>query len=284
MFWQQVVNGLVSGSAYALVALGYALIYGVLGLINLAQGELFMAGAFGLWIGATLLHLSWPGAVLLGMLLAGLISLSMEKFVFRPLSEKNPLIPMLAAIGLSIFLQTSALLFFGPETKPFPFLLPQKIFQLGFIKLSALQGIVICSALLMVFFLWWYLNFSKWGKGLQAVSMDKEAALIIGITPNFCVSQAFLLSGLLSGLGGILMAAYYNATYPYMGILPGLKGFCAAVLGGTGSVFGAVVGGLILGIAENLGAAYISSGFKDGFAFTILILILLIRPKGILGK
>lgn len=284
MFWQQIVNGIVSGSAYALVALGYALIYGVLGLINLAQGELFMAGAFGLIVGAIFLNLSWPVALLLGMLLAGFIALGMEKLVFRPLMHRHPLIPMLAAIGLSILLQALSLLIFGPDTKPFPYSIPPKIFNLGFIKLSTLQILIIASAVFIVCFLWWYLNYSKWGKALQAVSMDREAALIVGISPNFCVAQAFFLSGILSGLGGILMAAYYNSTYPYMGVLPGLKGFCAAVLGGTGSVFGAVLGGIILGIAENLGAAYLFSGFKDGFAFAILILILLLRPKGILGK
>ncbi|MDQ7031311.1 MAG: branched-chain amino acid ABC transporter permease [Desulfonauticus sp.] len=284
MFGQQIINGLISGSSYALVALGYTLIYGVLGLINLAQGELYMAGAFGLWIGATILKLPLIGAIVTGLLTAGLVGLGMEKFVFRPLENRHPLIPMLAAIGLSIALQSFALLLFGPEEKPFPFTIDNTIYTILELKISTVQILIILSSILILIFLFWYLKYSKWGKALLAVSMDREAAIIIGIEPHFCTSQAFFISGVLSGIAGILMAIYYNTTYPYMGVLPGLKGFCAAVLGGAGSIMGAILGGIILGIAENLGAAYISSGFKDGFAFAILIFILLVKPQGIFGK
>ncbi|MDD2219328.1 MAG: branched-chain amino acid ABC transporter permease [Desulfoplanes sp.] len=284
MLTQQLINGLVSGSAYALVALGYTLIYGVLGLINLAQGELYMAGAFGLWAGMALLKLPFLGAVLFGLLTAGIVGLAMERLVFRPLQNRHPLIPMLAAIGLSIMLQALALLFFGPETKPFPLELPPSHFTMGSIRISWIQILLMGGSVIVMVGLIWFVRYSKNGKALQAVAQDPEAARVVGIKPEFCISMAFFASALMSGAAGMMMAAYYNATYPYMGVLPGLKGFCAAVLGGAGSIPGAIIGGLLLGLAENLGAAYISSGFKDAFAFGILILILLVRPSGILGK
>jgi branched-chain amino acid transport system permease protein len=284
MLTQQIVNGLVSGSAYALVALGYTLIYGVLGLINLAQGELYMAGAFGLWAGMVWLGLPFPVAVLFGLLLTGIVGLSMDRFVFRPLRHRHPLIPMLAAIGLSIMLQSLALLCFGPETKPFALELPPAHLSLGPVRISLIQLMLMGSALVVMMGLIWFVHFSKNGKALQAVALSSEAARIVGIKPDACIGMAFFASALMSGAAGMMMAAYYNATYPYMGVLPGLKGFCAAVLGGAGSIPGAILGGLLLGLAENLGAAYVASGFKDAFAFGILILILLVRPSGILGR
>ncbi len=284
MLTQQLVNGLVAGSAYSLVALGYALIYGVLGLINLAQGELYMIGAFGLWAAITLLGLSLPAAVLIGLMLAGVAGLLMERLVFRPLRGRHPLIPMLAAVGLSIVLQSTALLVFGPETKPFPLDMDPHVWDTGFLRISSLQIMLILSAIVLMFSLLWFVKHSRPGKALEAVSMDQEAARAVGINTNASVANAFFLGAVLSGAGGMMMAAYYNATFPYMGVLPGLKGFCAAVLGGAGSVTGAIIGGLLLGIAENLGAAYISSGFKDGFAFALLIIILLFKPTGILGR
>ncbi|ACV68424.1 branched-chain amino acid ABC transporter permease [Desulfohalobium retbaense] len=284
MIWQQIVNGIVAGSAYALVALGYSLIYGVLGLINLAQGEIYMAGAFGLWIAAAVLGLPLPLAVLFGLLFSAVVGLSMERVVFRPLTGRHPLIPLLAAIGLSIFLQSVALLAFGPETRPFPLEFEPQLWNLGPVTLSTLQLLLVTTALALMGGLFWYVHASRHGQALQAVAMDREAARLVGIKPHQCVAQAFGIGGMLSGAAGMMMAAYYNATYPYMGVLPGLKGFCAAVLGGAGSIPGAILGGLILGLSENLGAAYIHSGFKDGYAFAILIAILLLRPQGLLGK
>ena len=283
MLLQQILNGLVSGSAYALIALGYALIYGVLGLINLAQGELYMAGAFGLWMGMVWLGLPLPGAILIGLALAGFVGLGMERLVFRPLRNRHPLIPMLAAIGLSIVLQAAALLIFGPNTKPFPISLNPKIWNLGLVRISSLQIMLFTSAIILMAALLWFVKYSKMGKALQAVAMDAEAARIVGVRPETIIALAFVVGGMLSGAAGMMMGAYYNATYPYMGVLTGLKGFCAAVLGGAGSIPGAIVGGLLLGLAENLGSAYISSGFKDAFAFALLIFILLVRPSGLLG-
>jgi branched-chain amino acid transport system permease protein len=284
MVWQQVLNGIVAGSAYALVALGYSLIYGVLGLINLAQGEIYMSGAFGLWIAAGLFGWPLPLAIAFGLALSACVGLGMERVVFRPLTGRHPLIPLLAAIGLSIFLQSLALLAFGPETRPFPFAYGPQLLSIGPITVSTLQLLLVATSLALMFGLFWYVNASRHGQALQAVAMDREAAQLVGIRPDHCVAQAFGIGGVLSGAAGMMMAAYYNAIYPYMGVLPGLKGFCAAVLGGAGSIPGAILGGLILGLSENLGAAYINSGFKDGYAFAILIAILLFRPQGLLGK
>ncbi|MFP4167850.1 MAG: branched-chain amino acid ABC transporter permease [Desulfonatronovibrionaceae bacterium] len=284
MLTQQLVNGLVSGSAYALVALGYALIYGVLGLINLAQGELYMIGAFGLWAAVSYLGLGLPGAVLAGLALAGAAGLLMERLVFRPLRGRHPLIPMLGAVGLSIVLQSAALLVFGPNTRSFPLAMESRVWDLGLFRITSLQIMLMASALILMLFLLWFVKHSRSGKALEAVSMDREAARMVGINTNTSVANAFFIGAVLSGAGGMMMAAYYNATFPYMGILPGLKGFCAAVLGGAGSITGAIIGGLLLGVAESLGAAYFSSGFKDGFAFALLILILLFKPTGLLGR
>lgn len=284
MFWQQLVNGLVTGSVYALVALGYALIYGVLGLINLAQGELYMAGAFALWMGITFLQLPLTLAIPFGLAIAVLAGLGMERIVFRPLKNRHPLIPLLAAIGLSIFLQSLALLLFGPNTKSFAVSISPHIWELGPVSVSSLQLTLMLTAIGLMLGLLWYVHRTRQGQALQAVAIDPEAAKLVGIKPDVCVAQAFAIGAMLSGAAGMMMAAYYNATYPYMGVLPGLKGFCAAVLGGAGSIAGAILGGILLGLSENLGAAYISSGFKDGFAFALLILILIFRPQGILGK
>jgi len=281
---QQLVNGLVVGSVYALVALGYTMIYGILGIINFAQGEIYMYGAFG-----AVLTLAATGelglSVLVGILTACFVGLLLERIAFRPLRGMHPLIPLISAIGASIFLSSMARLLFGTDDRSFPMEFhPVSYTVFGSAEITALQLIIIGVSFSLMVVLTLFVNMTKHGKAIMAVAMDSDAARLSGINVNNAYVITFVLGSALSGVAGILMAAYYNATSFSMGVLPGLKAFSAAILGGVGSIPGAIVGGLVLGIAENLGAAYISSNFKDAFAFIALVLVLIVRPRGIMGS
>ncbi len=284
MLIQQLVNGLVVGSVYALVALGYTMIYGILGIINFAQGEIFMYGAFG-----AVLTLAATGelglSVLVGIATACLVGVLLERIAFRPLRGMHPLIPLISAIGASIFLSSLARLLFGTDDRSFPMEFhPVSYIILGSAEITGLQLIIIGVSFSLMVVLSLFVNMTKHGKAIMAVAMDSDAARMSGINVNNAYVITFALGSALSGVAGILMAAYYNATSSSMGVLPGLKAFSAAILGGVGSIPGAIVGGLVLGIAENLGAAYISSNFKDAFAFIALVLVLVLRPRGIMGS
>jgi branched-chain amino acid transport system permease protein len=280
---QQLVNGLVVGSVYALVALGYTMIYGILGIINFAQGEIYMFGAFG-----AVLTLAATGelglAVLAGISSACVVGVILERFAFRPLRGTHPLIPLISAIGASIFLSSLALLLFGPEDRSFPLDFIPASHRVFGARITDLQLIIVGVSFGLMVILTLFVNLTKHGKAILAVAMDSDAARLSGISVNLTYVLTFLLGSALSGAAGILMAVYYNATSPTMGLLPGLKGFSAAILGGVGSIPGAIIGGLVLGVAENMGGAYISSSFKDAFAFIALVLVLIIRPRGILGS
>jgi branched-chain amino acid transport system permease protein len=281
---QQLVNGLVVGSVYALVALGYTMIYGILGIINFAQGEIYMYGAFG-----AVLTLAATGelglAVLAGVGTACLVGFLLERIAFRPLRGMHPLIPLISAIGASILLSSLARLLFGPDDRAFPIEFNPVTYTIfNAAEITGLQLIIIGVSFGLMVILSIFVNMTKHGKAIMAVAMDSDAARLSGINVNNAYVITFILGSALSGVAGILMAVYYNATSFSMGVLPGLKAFSAAILGGVGSIPGAIVGGLVLGIAENLGAAYISSNFKDAFAFIALVLVLIIRPRGIMGS
>lgn len=283
MLIQQLVNGLVAGSVYALIALGYTMIYGILGIINFAQGEIYMYGAFG-----AVLTFAATGdlslSIMAGVGLACLVGVLLERIAFRPLRGMHPLIPLISAIGASILLSSLARLLFGPSDRPFPKEFQPESYTFLDATISQMQLIIIAVSVGLMIILWLFVNMTKHGKAIVAVSMDSDAARLSGINVNRAYVTTFLLGSALSGVAGILMAVYYNATYPTMGLLPGLKAFSAAILGGVGSLPGAIIGGLVLGVAENLGAAYISSSFKDAFAFVALVLVLIIRPRGIMGS
>ncbi len=283
MFWQQALNGVVIGCVYTLVALGYTMVYGILGIINFAQGEIYMYGAYG-----AVITLGLTGnltlSVLVGISLSCVVGVLLERVAFKPLRGLNPLISLISAIGASIFLSSSARFIFGPDERPFPIHFASHMYNFLGVDISDMQLIIIGASLLLITLLYVIVNHTKNGRAMKAVAMDAEAAMLMGIDVDKTYMFTFLIGSALSGVAGILMAIYYNTTYPTMGTLPGLKAFSAAVLGGVGSIPGAVVGGLTLGVAENLGAAYISSGFKDAFAFLALVLVLVIRPSGIMGS
>jgi branched-chain amino acid transport system permease protein len=285
MFFQQLINGLTTGSVYALIALGYTMIYGILGLINFAQGEIYMCGAFVTVLLLATGKVNFFLAFGLGMAAAALLGVVLERVAFRPLRGCHPLVPLISAIGASIFLQSLALLLFGPNDRPFPIQFAFSTIKIAGLPVSTLQIAILVAALGLMGLLIIFVRYTTYGKAIMACALDRDTARLMGINVDRMVTLTFLVGSALSGAAGVMMAIYYNATYPRMGLLPGLKAFSAAILGGVGNIPGAILGGLLLGVAESLGAAYISSGFKDAIAFAILILVLLIRPQGILrGK
>jgi branched-chain amino acid transport system permease protein len=285
MFFQQLINGLTTGSVYALIALGYTMIYGILGLINFAQGEIYMCGAFVTVLLLATGEVNFYLAFALGMAAAALLGVVLERVAFRPLRGCHPLVPLISAIGASIFLQSLGLLLFGPSNRPFPIQFTFSSIKIAGLGVSTLQITILAVALAFMGLLIIFVRYTMYGKAIMACALDRDTARLMGINVDRMVSLTFLVGSALSGAAGVMMAVYYNATYPRMGLLPGLKAFSAAVLGGVGNVPGAILGGMLLGVAESLGAAYISSGFKDAIAFAILILVLLLRPQGILrGK
>ncbi len=285
MFFQQLINGLTTGAAYALIALGYTMIYGILGLINFAQGEIYMCGAFVAVLLLATGQANFITAFVAGMGAAALLGVVLERVAFRPLRGAHPLVPLISAIGASIFLQSLALLLFGPNNRPFPVQFEFHTVTVGEVVISALQGAILLAALILMAMLMLFVRYTRYGKAIVACALDRDTARLMGINVDRMVALTFLIGSALSGAAGIMMAIYYNATYPRMGLLPGLKAFSAAILGGVGNIPGAILGGLLLGVAESLGAGYLSSGYKDAIAFIILILVLLVRPQGILkGK
>jgi branched-chain amino acid transport system permease protein len=278
---QQLINGLVSGCVYALVALGYTMIFGILGIVNFAQGEIYMFGAFSAVVTLAATGSIWL-SVAAGIAVACIIGLLLERVAFRPLRGMHPLIPLISAIGASIFLSSLARLVFGPEDRSFPLEFHPQSHGFFGAQINDLQLIIIAVSIFLMALLTAFLNMTRHGKAIIAVAMDSDAARLSGINVNRAYELTFLMGSALSGAAGIMMAVYYNATSPNMGLLPGLKGFSAAILGGVGSIPGAIIGGLVLGIAENLGAAYISSSFKDAFAFIALVLVLVLLPRGIM--
>jgi branched-chain amino acid transport system permease protein len=282
MFLQQFFNGLTTGSVYALIALGYTMIYGILGLINFAQGEIYMFGAFVTVLLLATGRVNFILAFAAGMAAAAVLGVVLERLAFRPLRGSHPLVPLISAIGASIFLQSLALLLFGPNDRPFPIQFTFSSVNLAGVPVSTLQLAILAAALGFMGLLVAFVRYTRYGKAIVACALDRDTARLMGIKVDRMVALTFFIGSALSGAAGIMMAIYYNATYPRMGLLPGLKAFSAAILGGVGNIPGAILGGLLLGVAEGLGAAYVSSAYKDAIAFAILILVLLFRPQGIL--
>jgi branched-chain amino acid transport system permease protein len=287
MIIQQLINGLTLGSTYALVALGYTLIFGVLEIINMAHGEIFMFGAF---IGLlTVLHfkgsfvLALCGAVLVSLILG----LFLEYFALRPLRGKKGvthLSSLISTIGVSIFLENLAHKLFGPETQPFPIPFKNVTFGSGTIQVSLVQVIIFVISVVVMIILQVWLSKTKYGKALRATAENMQTASILGVNTKRIVTITVLLASALGGLAGILVGMGFNAVAPTMGISMGLKGLAIIILGGMGSVPGAMAGGLILGITEVLTVAYGGSAYRDAVAFGMIIVILLIRPQGIFGS
>ncbi|MBK5244921.1 MAG: branched-chain amino acid ABC transporter permease [Eubacteriaceae bacterium] len=284
LFLQQVINGLNVGSIYALIAIGYTMVYGIIKLINFAHGEIMMFGAYFAFIAATSFQMPVWAILLLVMTIMAIIGVAIEFVAYRPLRNAPRLSALITAIGVSLFLQNLALLIFKPEPKIMPKLFPEMTFSVGGIDISSTTLIIIGLSLVFMVLLDLYIRKTKQGRAMRAVSEDKDAAILMGVNVNRTISLTFALGSALGALGGILYSVAYIQIYPTMGVMPGLKAFIAAVLGGIGIVPGAMLGGFIIGMVETLTKAYLSTTWADAIVFGILIIVLLFKPTGILGK
>lgn len=284
MFMEQLSNGIALGSIYALTAIGFTMVYGIIRLINFAHGDIYMVGAFLTLTGVTLLNMPIIVAFFFGMIGSALLGILIAKFAYSPVFKAPRINLFLSAIGVAIFLENFAMLVWGPETQSFPNVINNKIYNFLGLRISTLQVIILGATIVLVGVLTYVVQYTKIGRAMRCVSQDMDVSRLMGINTNRIVYFTFALGSGLGAAAGTLVGMYYKAVYPMMGFVPGLKAFIAAVIGGIGSIPGAMLGGIIMGISESLGAAYISSGYRDAIAFVILIIILLLKPEGLLGK
>ncbi len=299
IFLQQIINGLVLGSIYALVALGYTMVYGILGLINFAHGEIVMIGAMiSLAVIQAMTGFALPGPVivLMGLLIAipacMLLGYGIERVAYRPLRHAPRLAPLITAIGVSIVLQNIAMIIWGRQYIAFPPLLPEDTYTIAGASITLLQIFIFLLATAIMAGLIFLVQKTRLGRTIRATAQNPEVAGLMGVNVNNVISSTFIIGSALAAVAGLMVSAYYGLAHYYMGFLLGLKAFSAAVLGGIGNLGGAMLGGLLLGVIESLGAGYIGpltggvlgSHYQDVFAFFVLILVLIFRPSGLLGE
>ena len=281
------INGLSLGSIYAIIALGYTMVYGIAKMLNFAHGDFIMVGCYVVFTIVSTLGFPPLTGVVISMIVCTIIGVVTEKIAYKPLRNAgSPLAVLITAIGVSYFLQNAALLIFGADTKAFSSVIKWDglTFADGQLKIQGVTIITILVSILILIALQTFINKTKSGQAMLAVSEDKGAALLMGINVNKTISLTFAIGSALAAIAGVLMCSAYPSLTPYTGAMPGIKAFVAAVLGGIGSIPGAMIGGLILGIIEILGKTYISSQLSDAIVFGILIVVLLVKPTGILGK
>lgn len=288
MFLQQLFNGITIGSVYILIAIGLTMVYGILELLHFAHGVVYMAGSFAALVTITYFHGSFFVAVLVAMIFSGFIGWFIEIFAYKPVRKANKITAVISGIGMAIVLENISRIIFGSQTRAFPNVnMPAKDYKIGMnITITNHQILIIIVALILVIALQLFLRKTKSGLAMRATSMDADAAGMMGINVNGIISLTFAIGSALAGIAGTLVGLYFNAVYPSMGSMPGMKAFAIVVLGGLGSIPGTIIGGLILGIVESLADGYLGNFIvgKDAFAFIILIVVLLIRPSGLFGK
>jgi len=298
-FIQQIINGLVLGSMYALVALGYTMVYGIINLINFAHGEILMVGAMISWTVVTALaDAGLPGWLLMliglacAIVVCAVLNYSVEKIAYRPLRNAPRLAPLITAMGMSLLLQVVAMIIWKPNPKPFPLLLPTTPFDLGGPVITVTQCLILGLTVAILAALMYLVNYTRLGRAMRATAENPRVAGLMGVKPDFIISTTFVIGAALAAVAGLMWAANYGTVQHTMGFMPGLKAFTAAVLGGIGNLAGAVVGGVLLGLIEAIGAGYLGdltggvlgSHYADIFAFIALILVLTLRPSGLLGE
>jgi branched-chain amino acid transport system permease protein len=294
MFIQQLINGLALGAVYALIALGYTMVYGILQLINFAHGEVYMLGAYlGIIVLGALTYLGLPAySLTLSLLITVLVSMAfcavygaaIERIAYRPLRNATKLAPLISAVGMSIILQNIVMLTQGKEYKNLPPMLPSEGFTLFNANVSPVQVFILSGSILIMIALHLFVQKTRLGKAMRATSQDRVMAGLVGININQVISITFMIGSALAAVAGVMVTLYYGVVHFFMGYLAGIKAFTAAVLGGIGSIPGAMLGGFMLGLIENFCASYISSVYKDAFAFLVLIITLILRPAGLLGQ
>jgi len=282
MLTEQVVNGIMLGAVYALIAIGYTLIFGVLGLLHLAHGEVFMVGAFvGLVVALKLP--SVIAAIAVAMIVTGLLGLAIEAIAFRPLRGAHHLAPLATTIGAGIILQETTRWYFGAEQRGYPPTLAVATWELGPLRVSSVNVMILGAAVVLMAAVQLFLNRTRPGRAIRATAEDPLVAGLLGVNVQTVILVTFFVGSALAGAAGVLVGVAYNSVHPFIGVQMGIKGLVVMLLGGLGNVVGAMVGGLLLGVLEVLGAAYLASSYRDAFAFGALMLILLARPEGLLG-
>ncbi|OGW37439.1 MAG: ABC transporter permease [Nitrospirae bacterium GWC2_56_14] len=294
MFTQQLINGLALGAVYALIALGYTMVYGILQLINFAHGEVYMLGAYlGIIVLGVLTYWGLTAySLVLSLLVTVIVSMAfcaaygavIERVAYRPLRNAATLTPLISAVGMSIVLQNFVMLAQGKEYKNMPPKLPTEGFNLLGANVSPVQIFILTASILMMVALQLFVAKTRLGKAMRATSQDRVMAGLVGININQVISTTFMIGSSLAAVAGVMVTLYYGVVHFSMGYSAGLKAFTAAVLGGIGSIPGAMLGGFMLGLIENFGASYLSSAYKDAFAFLVLIITLILRPSGLFGQ
>lgn len=284
MLAQLIVNGLIIGSIYSLVALGYTMVYGILRIVNFAHGDVMMFGSFLGLVFMKTFHLNFVVAFALSAACTALLGVIIERLAYRPLRKSERIATLISAMGVSIILSSSAQKIWGSGTHNYE--TPFKVISYEFmnITISNLQIIIFVTSVVLMVALYLFVNKTRLGIAMRATAISQKDASLMGININGIVTLTFAIGSVLAALAGILVSMYYDAVYPTMGYMFGLKAFTAAVLGGIGSIPGAMIGGLLLGVVENLGGTYISTQYQDIISFVILIVVLVLRPTGILGK
>ena len=298
---QQIINGLVLGSMYALIALGYTMVYGIIQLINFAHGEVLMIGAITSWSCIGMMQEAMPGApgwlvlllaTVIACAVAAALNFSIEKIAYKRLRNSPRLAPLITAIGMSLLLQTVAMIIWKPNYKPYPTLLPMTPFEIGGAVITSTQVLILAVTAVALGAMVYLVNYTKLGRAMRATAENPRVAALMGVKPDMVISATFIIGAVLAAIAGIMWASNYGTVQHTMGFLPGLKAFTAAVFGGIGNLTGAVVGGLLLGLIESIGSGYIGdltggvlgSHYTDIFAFIVLIIILTLRPSGLLGE
>lgn len=281
---EQLMNGLRTGSIYALIALGYTMVYGIAKMINFAHGDIIMVGAYTLYIGIALLHLPVIAAMILTAAVCSILGVLIEKVAYKPLRKAPPLAVLITAIGMSYFLQSVALLIFTSTPIPFRSVIDLEAVQVGSVNISGITIVTLVVTTVIMVCLTLFINKTKAGSAMRAVSEDRGAAELMGINVNRTISMTFAIGSALAAVAGILYICQYQSLRPTLGALPGIKAFVAAVLGGIGSIPGAMIGGFVIGLLEALVTAVGLSTWKDGVVFAVLIVVLLVKPTGILGR
>lgn len=298
---QQIINGLVLGSMYALVALGYTMVYGIIGLINFAHGDVLMVGALTSWTIIGVMQDATPGmpgwlvlllAVIIAMVVCATLNYTIEKLAYRPLRNSSRLAPLITAIGMSLLLQTFAMIIWKPNPKSYPNMLPTEPIHVGGAVISITQITILATTVITLAFLMWLVNRTNLGRAMRATAENPRVAALMGIKPDVVISATFIIGAMLAAIAGVMWASNYGTVQHAMGFMPGLKAFVAAVMGGIGNLAGAVVGGIALGLIESLGAGYLGkltggvlgSQYTDIFAFIVLAVVLTLRPSGLLGE
>jgi len=298
---QQIINGLVLGSMYALVALGYTMVYGIINLINFAHGEVLMVGALTSWTAIGIMKDGMPGApgwlililaTLIACVVAAALNFTIEKIAYRPLRNSPKLAPLITAIGMSILLQTLAMIIWKPNYKAYPTLLPSTPVNIGGAVITPTQIMILSVTAVSLALLMWLVNSTRLGRAMRATAENPRVAALMGVKPDVVISATFIIGAVLAAIAGVMYASNYGTAQHSMGFIPGLKAFTAAVFGGIGNLSGAVIGGILLGLIESIGAGYIGdltgdvlgSHYTDIFAFIVLIIVLTLRPSGLMGE